>query len=54
MRKGIKAVGFNAKDVGVHYGIKVQIRELFARVKMMLDLFLGKNPKFLGDKINIK
>ena len=34
------------------YGIKVKIRELFARVKLMIDLFLiNKQPKFLGEKI---
>ena len=52
--KGITAVGFNAKDVNARYGIKVQLRERFTRVKMMLDLLLGKNPKFLGDKIEIR
>ncbi len=53
-RKGIDAVGFNAKDVNVHYRNKTRLRERFARVKMVLDLIFGKNPKFLGDKIEIK
>lgn len=52
-RKKIKAIGFNAKDVNVHYGFKTQVREKFARVKMMLDLTFGKKPKFLGKKIII-
>lgn len=51
--KGIEAVGFNAKDVGVNYGLKIQIRERLARVKMFLDLLLGKQPKFLGEPIEI-
>lgn len=51
--KGIKAIGFNAKDVQKYYGFKTQIREKFARVKTMLDLLFGKDPKFLGDKIEI-
>ena len=53
-RKGIDAVGFNAKDVELHYGFKTQLREKFARVKMVLDLVFGIEPKFLGDKIEIK
>lgn len=53
-RKGIKAVGYNAKDVSQKYGIKVKIRERFARVKMILDLIIGKQPKFLGAKITIE
>ena len=50
----IEAVGFNAKDVNVHYGFKTMLRERFARVKMVLDLIFGKKPKFLGEKIEIK
>ncbi|MCL3781269.1 vancomycin high temperature exclusion protein [Prolixibacteraceae bacterium JC049] len=53
-RKGIDAVGFNAKDVNVHYGFKTQLREKLARVKMVLDLIFRKHPRFLGQKIEIK
>ncbi len=49
----IQAIGFNAKDVGTKYGFKTRLREKLARVKMMIDLILGKNPKFLGDKVDI-
>ncbi len=53
--KGIDAIGFNARDVSRRYGLKIKIRENFARVKMMLDLYLlSKQPKFLGEKIEIK
>jgi len=51
--KGIKAVGYNAKDVSGRYGLKVQLRERLARVKVLLDLAIGKGPKFLGNKIKI-
>lgn len=52
--KNINAIGFNAREVQLKYGIKVQIRELFARVKLMIDLYLiSKDPKFLGKKIII-
>jgi len=52
--KDIHAIGFNAKDVSVHYGFKTQLREKLARVKMVIDLVIGKEPKFLGDKIEIR
>lgn len=52
--KNIDAIGFNAKDVSKHYGFKIQLREKLARVKMVIDLVIGKEPKFLGEKIEIK
>ncbi len=53
--KGIVAVGYNAKDLEPFLGVKVQFRELFARVKLMIDLFLiDKQPKYLGEKIKIE
>lgn len=52
--KGISAVAYNSKEVPYRYGIKVVIREKFARVKMILDLLFGKKPKFLGEKILIR
>lgn len=51
--KGLVAVGFNARDLRVSSGFRTQIREKFARVKMLLDLALGKKAKFYGDKIRI-
>ena len=53
-RHGIKAVGFNAKDVTTRYGLKVKIREYFSRTKVFIDLLLGVQPKFLGETIEIK
>lgn len=52
--KGISAVAFNSKDVPSKYGVRVKIREKFARVKMVLDLIFGKEPKFLGKQITIQ
>ena len=51
---GIDAIAYNARDVA-HRGpwLKVQCRERLARVKLYLDLFTGKQPKFLGEKIKI-
>ncbi len=51
---GINAVAFNAKDVSVRYGMKTRLREKFARVKVILDITFGKNPKFWGEKIVIQ
>ena len=52
-KNDIDAIGFNAKDVSGRYGLKVQIREYFARTKAYLDVITGKEPKFLGPKIKI-
>jgi SanA protein len=52
--KSINVVGFAAKNVSKNYGFKTNIREYFARVKMMLDLIFGEKPKFLGEEIEIK
>lgn len=51
--KDVSAVAFNAQGVSRRYGIRVQIREYLARVKMMLDLLFGVQPHFLGDKVVI-
>jgi SanA protein len=50
---GIAAVGYNAKDVSYNVGLKTNTREVFARVKMMIDFIVNKQPKYLGEKIEI-
>lgn len=50
---GLQAVGYNAKDVHTYAGLKTRIRELFARVKVFVDLVTCKQPKHLGEKIPI-
>ena len=52
-KNGMEAVGFNAKDVETYAGLKTQIRELFAGVKVFVDLAIGKRPHFLGERIQI-
>ena len=52
---GIDAVGYDAKDIKdsrtyLFFGIG---REALARTKMFIDMFVGKKPKFLGEKIEI-
>ena len=53
-RKGLAAIGFNAKDVSGSQGLKVKFREYFARVKVFIDLLLNTQPRFYGEKIEIK
>lgn len=51
---GINAVAFNAQNVDIARGLKTNIRELMARVKMFIDLYItDKQPYFLGDPVPI-
>lgn len=50
---GLRAVGYNAKNVTNFFGIKTRIRECFARVKMFMDIIVGKKPHFGGEPIII-
>ncbi len=53
-KQGIEAIGFCADDTSEFYGLKTNIREHFARIKMFVDLYvLNTQPKFLGEKIQI-
>ena len=52
-KEGISAIGFNAADVGSRQGMKTQIREKLARVKVFVDYLFGAKPKYLGSKIAI-
>ncbi|WP_259014058.1 SanA/YdcF family protein [Emticicia fluvialis] len=49
-KEGIVAYGFNAEDV-IAEG--VMAREKLARVKVFVDYLMAKEPKFLGEKINL-
>lgn len=52
---GLTADGYNAKDVPLRRSsIRTKIREKFARVKVFVDIIMGKEPKFLGEPIEIK
>lgn len=53
-KHGIDVIGFNAKDVTKSYGFKTNMREKLARVKVILDIVVGKEPKFLGDSIVVE
>lgn len=51
----IDAIGFNAKKVAFRkWRLKMEFREILARVKAVGDVMLDKKPHFLGDPIEIK
>ena len=51
---GLTAYGYNAKDVELsRFSYRTKIREVFARVKVFVDITTGKEPKYLGDPITI-
>jgi len=48
---GIDAIGFAAMDPPEKYSIKTKVREVFAKTKAVIDLYIiHKKPKFLGKK----
>lgn len=53
-KNNINAIAFNAQEVNKNYSFKTRLREYFARVKCVLDIYiLHTSPKFLGEKIKI-
>ncbi|MDF7801707.1 ElyC/SanA/YdcF family protein [Pontiellaceae bacterium B1224] len=53
-RKHIDAIGYCALDVETSIGARTQLREAFARVKTVLDLYLlHRRPRFLGKPVLI-
>lgn len=53
-QNGIEAYGYNAKDVSKYAGFKTNLREKIARAKVFWDFLFGVEPKFGGEKIEIK
>lgn len=51
---GINAIGYNAKNVNSYNSFKTNAREILARVKVYIDIYLtNTKPKFLGYQINV-
>lgn len=51
---GVDAIGFDAADVPAEYSARTLLREQFAKVKAILDVYVfHKQPHFLGLKIAI-
>jgi len=52
---GIEIIAYNAQDVTTYSSFKTMVRELFARVKVFLDIYvLNQQPRFLGEPVIIK
>lgn len=51
---GMDLIGYNAENVTLSKGVKVQTREALARVKVFIDLLLNVQPKYLGEPIEIE
>jgi SanA protein len=50
---GIHATAYNAKSPDARQGIRTHTREVFARVKVFIDIISGKQPRHLGEKVII-
>ncbi len=50
---GIHATAYNAKSPDARQGIRTNTREVFARVKVFLDIISGKQPRHMGEQIII-
>ncbi len=49
--RGIEAIAYNAPEVDGVLTLRVQLRELAARLLLFVDQFTSKQPHFLGEKI---
>ncbi|MCX7783094.1 MAG: YdcF family protein [Meiothermus sp.] len=52
-QRGLEAIGYNAPDAPEGFNSNTRFREPLARVQMVLDLLLNKQPKYLGAPIRI-
>lgn len=51
-KRGLDAIAFNASDVDAYRGFKTMLREKFARVKAVIDIYFSNTqPYFLGDPV---
>ncbi|UPT67539.1 MAG: YdcF family protein [Sphingobacteriales bacterium JAD_PAG50586_3] len=53
-QKGLNAIGYNAKDVHTSLTLRTRVREPLARLKAVIDIVFNKQPKFLGEPVQIK
>ncbi len=53
-KKGLDAVAFAAGNVPTEFGVRVLIREMFAKVKAVMDVYIFRTePRFLGEPVRI-
>ena len=51
---GYEVYGYNAKDLDLNRSsFRTKVREVFARVKVFIDIITNKQPKYLGESIYI-
>lgn len=51
---GYEAFGYNASDLALNRSsYRTKVREVFARVKVFVDIALNTRPRFLGEPIDI-
>tara|TARA_B100000809_G_scaffold28518_1_gene24769 strand:+ start:1524 stop:2189 length:666 start_codon:yes stop_codon:yes gene_type:complete len=51
----LEVIGFAAQDPPEKYSLKTKVREVFAKTKAVIDLYIiNKKPKFLGKRETIK
>ncbi|MCX6239933.1 MAG: YdcF family protein [Bacteroidia bacterium] len=50
-KKGIEAIAFNTEDVTGILTLKVQMREIAARMLVIFDMAISRQPHFLGEKV---
>jgi SanA protein len=50
---GIEAYGYNAQDLHGRFAKGTNRREFFAKAKVFLDMLIDREPKFVGEKIQI-
>lgn len=52
---GMTAYGYNARDLTLNRSSsRTKVREKFARVKVFVDIVLGKGPRHLGEPVEVK
>jgi SanA protein len=50
----MELIGFNAQDVSKTYGARTMLREKLARINLIFDIIINKQPKYLGSTIVIE
>lgn len=51
----LDVVGFNAKDVDAYTGFKTRVREVFARLWCLFDVYIWeRQPRFMGEQIAVE
>lgn len=51
---GLDAIGYNATDLDRASGFKTNLREKISKTAVFFDLFFGTEPRYLGERIEIK